>query len=145
MSLVADLRTLLLAQTSITTPAPAQTIGGISYSAVLVDHPPQGMVPPMAMIKLTGTDPLVCMDGTSGLQVAEVDIECVGQTRASSNAVASAITAYLDDYTAAAGSNTTIGAVVYTDMRDDVVYLSDSRDTRYYLRTLRFRIFHTQS
>jgi hypothetical protein len=33
------LRTLLLAQSSITTLAPAQTVGGLSIDAVFLDHP----------------------------------------------------------------------------------------------------------
>ncbi|NBW11014.1 MAG: hypothetical protein EBR82_23585 [Caulobacteraceae bacterium] len=145
MSLVADLRTLLLAQTTIVDTVPAQTIGGISYSAVLVDHPPQGMVPPMAMVKLTGTAPQVCMDGTLAAQIADVDIDCVGQTRSSSASVASAIAAFLDDRAGSAGSNTNILQVIYRDQRDEVVHLGDARDTRYYVRTLRFQVWHEQS
>jgi len=68
------LRTLLLAQASITALAPAQTVGGVSFDAVFLDNAAEGVKPPYVIITQTGHDPYKRLDGTGGtLRKTEVD------------------------------------------------------------------------
>ena len=53
MAIETGLRTLLLAQASITAIAPAQTIGGISYPAIFTEYPEQSFQAPFIVISQT--------------------------------------------------------------------------------------------
>lgn len=142
MAIETGLRTLLLAQSSITTLAPAQTIGGVSFDGIFLDHNAEGFVAPFVTITMTDHDPLKRLDGTGGtLRFSDFDVDCYCSNRPASIALASAIEAYLNDYTGAAGSDT-IDAVLFQSKRDDVVYLGDGRDQRHYVRSLSYQIQH---
>ena len=143
MAIETALRTLLLAQSSITTLAPAQTIGGVAFDGIFLDHNAEKFTAPFVTITMVGHDPYKRMDGTGGtLRLSELDIDCYCSNRPASIALASAIETYLNDYTGAAGSDT-INAVLFQSKRDDVVYLGDGRDQRHYVRSLSYQIQHS--
>ncbi len=82
MAIEIGLRTLLLAQASITALAPAQTVGGVSFDAVFLDNAAEGVKPPYVIITQTGHDPYKRLDGTGGtLRKTEVDIDCYASNR----------------------------------------------------------------
>jgi hypothetical protein len=127
MAIEIGLRTLLLAQASITTLAPAQTVGGVAFEAVFLDNPAEGVKPPYVIITQTGHDPYKRLDGTGGtLRKTELDIDC-----------------YASNYVGAAGASDTINAVLWENARDDTISTGDGRDQRHYVRSLQFSIQHT--
>jgi hypothetical protein len=138
------LRTLLLAQSSITTLAPAQTVGGLSVDAVFLDHPVEGVKAPYVLITLTSHDPYKRLDGTGGtMRRSDFDIDCYASNRPASIALAGAVETFLRDYVGAAGASDTINAVLWESSRNEVVSLGDGRDARHYVRSLSFIIQHT--
>ena len=142
MSIETSLRTLLLAQSSITTLAPAQTIGGVAFAGVFLDHNAEGFAAPFVTITLIDHDPYKRFDGTGGtLRMSEFDIDCYCSNRPASIALADAVETFLNDYSGAAGSDT-IDAVLFQSKRDDIVYLGDGRDQRHYIRSLSYQIQH---
>lgn len=134
-----ELRTLLLAQSSITTLAPAQTINRISVPAVFVENAQQGFSPPFVIITNIQSEPIVCSDGTKEFRTAEIDIDAYGYSRVDSRTLASTIRTYIDDFSGTAGANT-IHAVLWQDENDFAVKPQDGRDTRWYVTTETFRI-----
>lgn len=134
-----ELRTLLLAQSSITALAPAQTLNRISMPAVFVENAQQGFAPPFVVISNIQSEPFVCHDGTKDFRTAEIDIDCYGYSRVASRTLADTIRAYIDDFTGTAGANT-IHAVIWQDENDFDVKPQDGRDTRWYVTTETFRI-----
>ena len=144
MAIETGLRTLLLAQSSITTLAPSQTVGGVSFPCVFLDHPAEGVKPPYVLITQMSHDPYKRMDGTGGtLRMTDFDIDCYATNRPASIALATAVEVFLRDYVGAAGASDTINAVLHDDTVDDVVNTGDGRDQRHYVRSLSFRIQHT--
>ncbi len=144
MAIETGLRTLLLAQSSITTLAPAQTVGGLSIDAVFLDHPVEGVKPPYVLITLTSHDPYKRLDGTGGtMRRSDIDIDCYASNRPAVITLAAAVETFLRDYSGAAGTSDTINAVLLDNARDDTVYLGDGRDQRHYVRSLSFIIQHT--
>ena len=104
MAIEIGLRTLLLAQASITTLAPAQTVGGVAFDAVFLDNAAEGVKPPYVIITQTGHDPYKRLDGTGGtLRKTEVDIDCYASNRPASITLAGAVETFLRDYVGAAG------------------------------------------
>lgn len=134
-----ELRTLLLAQSSITTLAPAQTVNRISVPAAFVDSAQQGFEPPFIVISNTNSQPIVCSDGTKEFRTADIDIDCYSYSRASSRTLADAVRTYIDDFSGTAGANT-IHAVIWQDENDFAVKPQDGRDTRWYVTTETFSI-----
>ncbi len=144
MAIETGLRTLLLAQSSITTLAPAQTVGGVSFPAVFLDNPAEGVKPPFIIITQTGHDPYKRLDGTGGtLRLSEIDIDSYATSRPGAIALSNAVEVFLRDYVGAAGASDTINAVLHDSTLDDIVTLGDGRDQRHYVRSLSFRIQHT--
>jgi hypothetical protein len=144
MAIEIGLRTLLLAQASITALAPAQTVGGVSFDAVFLDNAAEGVKPPYVIITQTGHDPYKRLDGTGGtLRKTEVDIDCYASNRPASITLAGAVETFLRDYVGAAGASDTINAVLWENARDDVILTGDGRDQRHYVRSLQFSIQHT--
>jgi hypothetical protein len=138
------LRTLLLAQSSITSLAPAQAIGGISFPAIFLDNAAEGIKAPFIIITQTGHDPYKRLDGTGGtLRMSEFDIDAYSTSRPGAIALATAVEVFLRDYVGAAGASDTINAVLHEGTLDDLVTLGDGRDQRYYVRSLSFQIQHT--
>ena len=144
MAIETGLRTLLLAQASITALAPAQTVGGVSFPAVFLDNAAEGCKPPYVIITQTGHDPYKRLDGTGGtLRMSEVDVDCYAHNRPDAIALGAAVETFLRDYSGAAGASDTINAVLYESHRDDVISTGDGRDQRYYVRSFQFSIQHT--
>jgi hypothetical protein len=142
MALKDGLRTLLLAQSSITTLAPAQTIKGISHPSIYVGKVAQGAIPPFIVISRTGHDPMKALDGTTGLAQTEIDIDCFEGTATKAEALAKAVSDYLKDYTGAAGSSDTIDAVLWEDMNDFENPEPNGKDDWQHAVTLTFSIQH---
>lgn len=142
MAIKDGLRTLLLAQSSITTLAPAQTIKGQSISGIFVDRPIQGFKPPFIVISRAGHDPYKAFDGTTGLRSTEIDIDCFEYTEPEAEALATAVSDYLKDYTGAAGGSDTIDAVLWDDVNDFVNSEQDGKDLWRFAVTLSFTIQH---
>lgn len=144
MAIETGLRTLLLAQSSITSLAPAQTVGGVSFPCIFLDNPAEGIKPPYVIITQMSHDPYKRMDGTGGtLRMTEFDVDAYCSNRPAAIALATAVEVFLRDYVGAAGASDTINAVLYDDCQDDVVNTGDGRDQRHYVRSLSFRIQHT--
>lgn len=115
MAIKTGLRTLLLAQSSITTLCPAQTVSGKSYSAIFVEKVKQGFKPPYIVISDTSHDPMNTLDGLTGMGNSEIDIECVEFTEPEAQVLAKAVSDYLRNYTGAAGASDTVDAVQWTN------------------------------
>ena len=143
MAIESGIRTLFLAESTITALAPMQTVGGVSFPAVFLDGPAEGVKPPFVVITQTGFEPNKRLDGTGGTIVAtEMDIDCYASNRPAATTLAKAVSDYFDDYVGAAGGSDTIDAVLYEGHSDDVVFLDDGRDQRHYVRSLQFTVQH---
>ena len=138
----AGLRTLLMEEATIAALAQPRAIDGISFPAVFVDVPVQGFAPPFLVISVIDTDPLVAMDGTSGLMDQAVSIDAYHPDSGNSKALAAAVSDFLKDYTGPAGDDT-INAVIWKNATDHQIWTQDGRDVRYYVRSLSFRIQHS--
>lgn len=136
------LRTLLLAQSSITTLCPAQTIRGASRDCIFVSKVLQGIKPPYIVISRISHDPMKCLDGTSGMASSEIDIDCFEYTEQEAQALAEAVKAYLMDYSGAAGGSDTIDAMLLDDMNDFQNVEDDGDDTWRFAVTLSFTVQH---
>lgn len=142
MALKNGLRTLLLAESSITSLVPAQTVDGDSVSAIFVTTADQGAKVPYLVISRTGHDPMKAMDGTTGMAQTDIDIDCYAGTPAEADALATAVEAYLKDYSGAAGGSDTIDCVLFEDKNDFENTEGDGNDQWRYVVTLSFTIFH---
>jgi hypothetical protein len=144
MALKAGLRTLLLAQSSITTLCPAQTIQGKSYNGIFVEKVKQGFLPPYIVISDTSLDPMNTLDGMTGMADSEIDIECVEFTEPEAEALAAAVNAYLRNYTGAAGGSDTIDAVRWQNKQTFIGKdEADARDVWRYNVVLTYQIHHS--
>jgi hypothetical protein len=132
------LRTLLLAQSSITTLAPAQTIKGISIPAIVCDNAPQGMEPPYVVLTDISSDPMGTLDSHSeSLQAVEVDIDCYSYDEPAARTLGQTVWRFIRDYTGAAGADDTVKAVIVDDhgtYRYD--FPAEGSDTRFHVVTL---------
>lgn len=142
MAIKDGLRTLMLAESTITALCPAQTLKGLSLSAVFVDKAEQGAKPPFIIISRIGSDPMLALDGTYGMKSTEIDIDCYEATPTKAEALATAVSTYLDDYTGAAGGSDTIDAVMLEDTNDFLVPEEDGKDNLRHVVTLSFTIQH---
>lgn len=132
------LRTLLLAQSSITALAPAQTINGISIPSIVCDNAPQGMVPPYVVLTDISNDPMNTLDAYSEtLQAVEVDIDCYSYSEPAARTLGQTVWRFIRDYTGAAGADDTVKAV---NVEDNGTYRYDfpaeGRDTRFHIVSL---------
>lgn len=142
MAIKAGLRTLLLAQSSITALAPAQTVKGISTPAIFTGTVPQGFKPPYIVISRIRHDPYKALDGTTGIGETEIDIDCFENTEPEAEALATAVADFLKDYRGAAGSSDTIDAVLFEDRSDFENLEQDGKDLWRFAVTLSFTIQH---
>lgn len=103
------LRTLLLAQSAITSLAPAQVVGRTTYPAVFCDNAPQGVQPPYVVFHANATDPMVTLDATysESLKSDDIEIDVVGYSVPQARTLSETIRQYFDDYLGffAAGTN----------------------------------------
>lgn len=92
------LRSLLLAQSSVT--------GTVGSSGAYIQFAPQGVNPPFIVISRVDTERPLRLDGSGGMRMADIDIECWSTTPTKAAALAKTVADVLDDYTGAAGSET---------------------------------------
>ena len=142
MAIKSGLRTLLLAEATITALCPAQTLKGVSRDSIFVDKAAQGAKPPFIIISRIGSDPLLALDGTYGMRSTEIDIDCYEATGPEAESLATAVSNYLDDYSGAAGGSDTIDAVLLDDTNDFLVPEEDGKDNIRHVVTLSFTIQH---
>jgi hypothetical protein len=140
MALETGLRTLLLAQPSIASLVPTQTVDGNTYQRIFNEHPARKIVPPYILIHLIDFDPYACLDGTSGLSSYEIDIDCYAVEYPDSVAIASAVHTFLKDYTGPAGALDSIKAVIWLNKRHDKVFEDQGRDVRHHIESMSFQI-----
>lgn len=142
MSIKTGLRTLLLAESTVTALCPSQTIKGASRGSIFVRKAEQGAKPPFIIITRIDNDPLLALDGTYGMESSEVDIDCYEYTDVKAEALADAVSDYLDDFSGAAGGSDTIDAVLLESRNDFEVPEDDGSDRVRYVVTLSFTIQH---
>lgn len=137
------LRTLLLAQSSITTLAPSQTIEGISTPSIFNEEPPQGANPPFIVIVQTDHDPMVALDGTYGMQMTTFSIDCYANELPAAGTLRTTVGTFLNDYSGAAGASETINAVILQGNSYRKLYAQDGTDTRQRIASASYLIQHT--
>lgn len=145
------LRTLLLAQSSITTIAVPQIIDKVTYQGIFNEHPVQGFVPPFVLISMTDRDPLAHLGATSGLQFTDFDIDAYHYSHPGALALGKAIQDFFfppgggGDFSGAAGADDTILAVLYEGKRYDEVFEDQGRDVRQHISSLSINVQHQPS
>lgn len=143
MAIETGLRTLLLAQSSITALVPAQTIGGVSVPGIFNEVPMQGFRCPYILISQIDSDPILHLGATGGMGTTDFDIDCYSNTHAGALAIAAAVVAFFADYSGAAGASDTVNAVHYEGRRYDPIYEAQGRDVREHIISLSFQVFHS--
>lgn len=142
MALKNGIRTLLLAQSSVTSLCGSQTVDNVSVPAIFVQAPRQGIKTPYVVISRTSHDPMKTLDGTTGMAQTEIDIDCFAATETKADALAKVVSDFFKDYTGVAGASDTIDAVLWEDMNDFENPEGDGSDTWRYAVTLTFTVFH---
>lgn len=137
MSLEAGLRTLLLAQSSITALVPARTIGGTSYSGIFVNNPTQNFDPPYVLIKNTDGKN-VCLNNSAVNH--EIDIECCANKDDDAIAIGAAVNTFLETYSGAAGASDTIDMVIWKGKKLEYTQEAQGRDVQIHRRTMTYQI-----
>lgn len=140
MALETGLKTLLLAEPTITSLVPSQTMRGNTFRGVFNEKPIRGFAVPYILISLIDFDPYVCLDGTSGLASYEIDIDCYADDYASALSMASAVSEFLKDYTGAAGPDDIIEAVIWQSKRHDMIQEGEGRDVQHHIIGQSFQI-----
>ena len=141
MAIKDGLRSLLLAQSSITSLCPAQVIGKKTVNAIFVDTIYQGIKPPYITVSRTGSNPRGSLDGTTGIKESEIDVDCFADTETLAEALSVSVSNALKDYTGVAGVNDTIDAVDWNDT-NDFQNPEVGQDLWRHAVTLSFTIFH---
>lgn len=142
MAIKNGLRTLLLAQSSITTLCPAQTVQGTSYSKVFTDAIKQGIEAPYIRIRRTAYDNNNTLDGSVGTGKSTIEIKSVANTEPAAEALAKAVSDYLKDYAGAAGGSDTIVSVDWDNAADEMVPEQIGKDVWRYGVTQVYRVWH---
>lgn len=111
------IRTLFLAQSAITSLAPAQTIGRVSFPSVFCDNAVEGVKPPFIVLKYKGTDPLVTLDSTynESLKAVEIDIDVYGYSLPSARTLSNIVRQFFDDYQGIQADGATQGTATVID------------------------------
>ena len=141
MTIKDGLRTLLLAQSSITTLAPAQTVSRQSISAIFVESAMQGFIPPFIHIERTSFTPLRFINTTTTAGISEIEIDCYENTEPLAEALALAVANYIKDFSGTAGS-ATIHRVNWTGSMNFRTEENDGGDVRRHIATLNLSVFH---
>lgn len=138
------LRALLLAQAGITALAPAQPVNGSNCDAVFNETEIQGFAPPFIVIEQTGFDPMVCLDGTYGMQATEFEIGCYATSKPAALTLAKTVNEFLRDYAGAAGADDRIDAVIQQGKRNSRFLTQTGTDARHHVVTVSYLIQHTE-
>jgi len=133
MTAPANLRTLILGSTSVS----AQIGTRCHYN-----HVPQYSARPNVWLQITSDNEDLTLDGTGGLHEAYADLECVGISESSAQAVADAVKARLHGYKGAMGSLTVQGVFV-SDKDDDYIPVSNDSDDGLHVVAYTIRMFYT--
>lgn len=143
MMITHGIRTVLLAQSSITTLAPSQTVGLNTIPAIFTDNAPRGIKPPFVLVELEATDPMLTLDSTYDNSLIENDINIVAcaYTPEDARALSNTIKSAFEDYSGTAGSSDTIKAVNWMDETYESFYPDEGRDTKYHQITTSFKVF----
>lgn len=151
MAIETGLRTLLLAQPSITGIAVPQTVGGVTFEGIFNEHPVEGFLPPFVLIAQMEFDPLAHLGATSGLQFTGFDIDAYSRSYPQARDLAKAISDFFfppdgsGDYVGSAGPNDTIKAVIYETRRYDEVFEEQGSDIRQHIFSLSITVQHQPS
>lgn len=135
MAIGADLRTLLIAESTITDELASTT-------AFYTDKTDQNASMPYLVLTQLSEDPLKALDGTSGMRMAEFDLDCVASARATADTVAGVVEAYFNDFTGTAGSST-VNAVLLNDRAYDVIPIGQGTENYKFVTTLNFQVQYT--
>ncbi|MCA9052985.1 MAG: DUF3168 domain-containing protein [Planctomycetaceae bacterium] len=111
-------------------------------SAVYVSDTPQSATEPRIEVHELNLDPMVVMEGTSGLRSATIDIDCKSTTPVKAKALADAVEAAFNDFTGAAG-DITVKAVVFQDRSDSTEAPSSGSQKSVYVTTLDYLVQYT--
>lgn len=145
MTILAGLRTLLLAESSITTLVGSQAIGGVTYPGIFVGTAVQGFSQDHIVIVRTSLDPMKTLTSTTGMRSTDIDIECYARSKARLELITEAVSAYIKDYSGAAGGSDTIDAVLWNDQYDTQAAPIDGTDNWLNSATIDLTIQHTPS
>lgn len=137
------LRALLLQQNSLQVLLGTQTVGKPTFEKVFNEDAPQGIEPPYIVISQISFDPMKALDGTTGMESTEFDIDCYHKTQPEAKRLGKAVSDFLKDYTGLAGGNDRINAVLWDNMRYDRFFNQDGSDSRIRICSLTFTIQHT--
>lgn len=142
------LRTLLLAQPSITGIAKPQTVDGVTYQGIFNESAVQGFKPPFVLITLIDFDPLRHLGATSGLQFSDFDIDAYSRSYTEALALGAAIRDFFfppsgsGDYAGSAGQDDTIKSVMFESRRHDMINESQGGDSRQHIVSLSIQVQH---
>ena len=105
------LRTLFLAQSAITSLAPAQIVNRVTLPVVFCDNAPQGVQPPYIVIHANATDPMVTLDATynESLKSDDIDIDVIGYSIPQARKISETVRQYFDDYLGFFAAGTNVG------------------------------------
>lgn len=142
MAIKNGIRTLLLAQASIASLCPNQTVGGKSEEGVFVNTVRQGFKTPYIVIRSVGRDGQACWTGATSTSKSTIEIDCVDSLETKADALEKAVNDYLESFKGAAGASDTIECVIFNDSRDSETPEGDGADRWRYMRTLVYSVFH---
>lgn len=113
-----DLRTFISGSTAIT---------ALVSTRIHYNHLPESSARPHVWYRVSSDNEELTMDGVGGMHECYVDLECVGVTESSAQAVADVVKTRLHGYKGAMGSSTAHGAFL-TDKDDDYIPFSINSD-----------------
>lgn len=130
MSLELGLRALLLRNLAIRRLIPDQVVQKQTFPSVFNEDPPEGVKPPFILIHQIDFDPMKALDGTSGMTLTEIDIDCYGTDFTKLQTLGTMVADYLKDFTGALPNGHVIDAVLWQNKRYDREIGIDGTDTR---------------
>lgn len=132
MAIGTDLRTLLIAESTINTALATTT-------SCYTDKTDQNAEMPYLVLTQLNEDPMKMLTVTSGLRMAEFDIDCVASSRVTADTVADAVETYIKDYSGAAGSST-VRAVLLNDRAYDSIPIGQGSENYKFVTTLNLQV-----
>jgi len=105
-------------------------------------HVPEEFGPPFVVIEQISSDEMLALDGTYGMRMIEVDIDCKAERSVTSTEISRVVRAYLQDYSGTAGDHN-IDAVLLRSERTQYEPPTDKSDVGIYTTLLDFSIQHT--
>ena len=134
------IRTLLLAEATITAVLPSQIINRVTVPSIFVDNPIQRAQPPFCVINGITEDPMLTLaEANFGLRTSEVDIDVWAYDEPTGRSAMNTIRTYFDDFSGTAGDYT-IKAVLWQDEAYRYVRLDEGRDTRFHVSTTSYLV-----